>query len=183
MGAAASRITGFVFLKNIINKDMEVIEISDTVIRPRIIGYKITKDERDDVLHEMADYLISLGLVRDTYGDSVIERENKYPTGIDTEPIPVAIPHSEREEVIKTAILVGQTKESGVSFQKIEGDGVWINSKVIFMLAVDTDQGQLEVISRLMGVIQDSSVVKCVVDAENTNEIEKIVSNAFDRQD
>ena len=92
-----------------------MIEISEVVTRPRIIGYKVASKDRDEALHEMADYLHSIGVVQGTYGDSVIERENKYPTGIDTEPIPVAIPHSEREEVIKTAILVGQTKK-GTAF-------------------------------------------------------------------
>lgn len=160
-----------------------MIEIGEVVTRPRILGYKITKENRDEVLHEMADYLNSIGVVKGTYGDSVIERENKYPTGIDTEPIPVAIPHSEREEVIKTAILVGQTRENGVRFQKIEGDGAWIHSKVIFMLAVDTDQGQLEVISQLMDVIQDPDVVQRIAAAETAEEIEEIVGGAFDRQE
>lgn len=160
-----------------------MIEISEVVTRPRIIGYKVTSKDRDEALHEMADYLHSIGVVKGTYGDSVIERENKYPTGIDTEPIPVAIPHSEREEVIRTAILVGQTKKSGVRFQKIEGDGLWVLSKVIFMLAVDTDQGQLEVISQLMDVIQDPEVVRRIVEAETTEEIEAIVGSAFDRQE
>ncbi len=160
-----------------------MIEISEVVTRPRIIGYKVTSKDRDKALHEMADYLHSIGVVKGTYGDSVIERENKYPTGIDTEPIPVAIPHSEREEVIKTAILVGQTKKGGVWFQKIEGDGLWVSAKVIFMLAVDTDQGQLEVISQLMNVIQDPEVVQRIVEAETTEEIEAIVGSAFDRQE
>lgn len=160
-----------------------MIEISEVVTRPRIIGYKVTKEDRDEALREMADYLYSIGVVKGTYGDSVIERENKYPTGIDTDPIPVAIPHSEREEVIKTAILVGQTKKGGVRFQKIEGDGFWVLSKVIFMLAVDTDQGQLEVISQLMNVIQDPDVVSRIVEAETTEEIEAIVGSAFDRQE
>ena len=160
-----------------------MIEISEVVTRPRIIGYKVTSKDRDKALHEMADYLHSIGVVKGTYGDSVIERENKYPTGIDTEPIPVAIPHSEREEVIKTAILVGQTKTGGVRFQKIEGDGLWVSAKVIFMLAVDTDQGQLEVISQLMNVIQDPEVVQRIVEAETTEEIEAIVGSAFDRQE
>ncbi len=160
-----------------------MIEISEVVTRPRIIGYKVTSKDRDKALHEMADYLHSIGVVKGTYGDSVIERENKYPTGIDTEPIPVAIPHSEREEVIKTAILVGQTKKGGVRFQKIEGDGLWVSAKVIFMLAVDTDQGQLEVISQLMNVIQDPEVVQRIVEAETTEEIEAIVGSAFDRQE
>ena len=66
-------------------------------------------------------------------------------------------------------------------FQKIEGDGMWINPKVIFMLAVDTDQGQLEVISRLMGVIQEPEVVERVTQAATTDEIETIVNEAFDK--
>ena len=157
--------------------------IEETIVKPKILGYKIKSADRDELLHEMADYLNSLGYVKSSYGDSLIERENKYPTGIDTDPIPVAIPHSEREEVLKTAILVGQTTEEGVSFQKIEGDGMWINPKVIFMLAVDTDQGQLEVISRLMGVIQEPEVVERVTQAATTDEIETIVNEAFDKQE
>ena len=115
-----------------------MVVICDVGSAPKIIGYMIKGDTRDEVLHEMADFLYEKGHVVKTYGDSVIERENNYPTGIDVEPIPVAIPHSERNEVLKTAILVGKTKESGVDFEKIEGDGTWINAKVIFMLAVDS---------------------------------------------
>ena len=51
------------------------------------------------------------------------------------------------------------------------------------MLAVDTDQGQLEVISQLMNVIQDPEVVQRIVEAETTEEIEAIVGSAFDRQE
>ena len=51
------------------------------------------------------------------------------------------------------------------------------------MLAVDTDQGQLEVISRLMGVIQEPEVVERVTQAATTDEIETIVNEAFDKQE
>ena len=77
--------------------------IEETIVKPKILGYKIKSADRDELLHEMADYLNSLGYVKSSYGDSVIERENKYPTGIDTDPIPVAIPHSERERVTQAA--------------------------------------------------------------------------------
>ena len=157
-----------------------MLVICEVVCKPKIVGYIISKEERDDVLHEMADYLYSNGSVVKSYGDSVIERENNYPTGIDVEPIPVAIPHSERNEVLKTTILVGKTKEQGVAFEKIEGDGNWIQARVVFLLAVDSDQGQLEVIAQLMNVIQDAETVQRIVDALTSDEIETIVSTAFD---
>ncbi|MFR2776118.1 MAG: PTS sugar transporter subunit IIA [Anaerostipes sp.] len=147
--------------------------------QPQIIGYKIQGTERDEVLNEMADYLASLGMVKSTYGKAVIQRENEFPTGICTEPNAVAIPHCERDGVLKTAILVGQPREDGVTFERIDVDDEYINARAIFMLAVDTDQGQLEVISKLMDVIQDAEVIDHIIHAKTCEEIKEIVTRAF----
>ncbi|WP_287477076.1 PTS sugar transporter subunit IIA [Anaerostipes sp.] len=147
---------------------------------PQIIGYKIRGKERDEVLHEMADYLADMGMVKSTYGQSVINRENEFPTGICTEPNAVAIPHCERDGVLKTAILVGQPGKEGITFERIDADKEYVNAKAIFMLAVDTDQGQLEVISRLMDVIQNEKVIQGIIDAKTCEDIKEIVTNAFE---
>lgn len=147
--------------------------------QPQIIGYKIRGTKRDEVLNEMADYLADLGMVKPTYAKAVIQRENEYPTGICTEPNAVAIPHCERDGVLKTAILVGQPGADGVTFERIDADDEYISARAIFMLAVDTDQGQLEVISKLMDVIQDAEVIKYIMDAKTCEEIKEIVTKAF----
>lgn len=146
---------------------------------PQIMGYQITGTDRDDVLTEMAAFLASMGMVKPTYGQAVIDRENIYPTGICTEPYPVAIPHCERDGVLKTAILVGQTKNKGITFARIDDTDLCVDAKVIFMLAVDTNQGQLEVISKLMDVIQDEKVVEEIVHAKTCEKIKEVVTNAF----
>ena len=107
--------------------------IEETIVKPKILGYKIKSTERDELLHEMADYLSSLGYVKSSYGNSVIERENKYPTGIDTDPIPVAIPHSEREEVLKTAIL-GRQQRKEYLFRKLKETERGSNQKLFLCL-------------------------------------------------
>ena len=109
----------------------------------------------------------------------MIQRENEFPTGICTEPNAVAIPHCERDGVLKTAILVGQPREDGVTFERIDVDDEYINARAIFMLAVDTDQGQLEVISKLMDVIQDAEVIDHIIHAKTCEEIKEIVTRAF----
>ena len=158
----------------------EARKIRDTVKMPQIIGYKLRGIERDEVLHEMADYLADMGMVKSTYGQSVINRENEFPTGICTEPNAVAIPHCERDGVLKTAILVGQPGKEGITFERIDADKEYVNAKAIFMLAVDTDQGQLEVISRLMDVIQNEKVIQGIIDAKTCEDIKEIVTNAFE---
>ena len=112
-------------------------KIDIQTVMPQIMGYQITGTERDDVLTEMADFLASMGMVKPTYAKAVIDRENIYPTGICTEPYPVAIPHCERDGVLKTAILVGQTRNNGITFQRIDDTDLNVDAKVIFMLAVD----------------------------------------------
>ncbi|MDD4371696.1 MAG: PTS sugar transporter subunit IIA [Anaerostipes sp.] len=143
------------------------------------MGYKVKGTKRDQVLHEMADYLADRGMVKVTYGDSVIARENTFATGICTEPNAVAIPHCERDGVLKTAILVGQAPEEGITFERIDVDNEYVQAKAIFMLAVDTNQGQLEVISKLMEVIQNQQVIQGIIDAKECDDIKNIVERAF----
>ena len=38
--------------------------IEETIVKPKILGYKIKSADRDELLHEMADYLNSLGYVK-----------------------------------------------------------------------------------------------------------------------
>lgn len=146
---------------------------------PQIIGYQVYGTDRDTVLNEMAGYLLSKEMVMPTYGQAVIERENLFPTGIPSEPIPVAIPHSNRNEVIKTAILVGKVENDGVPFRRMDDTESEIFAKVIFMLAIDSNQGQLETLSRLMELVQDNEVIESITKAATTTEIQKIVEEFF----
>ena len=90
---------------------------------PEIVGFLAKGTQRDDVLREMADYLVKRGAVKDSYGDAVIQRENTYPTGIPAEPIAVAIPHSDRNLVLNTTILVAKLVQNAELIQKIAGAG------------------------------------------------------------
>ena len=47
------------------------------------------------------------------------------------------------------------------------------------MLAVDTNQGQLEVISKLMDVIQDEKVIEAIANADTCEKIREIMTDAF----
>ena len=102
---------------------------------PEIAGYLAKGVQRDAVLTEMADYLVRRGAVKESYGSAVIQRENTFPTGIPVEPIAVAIPHSDRDLVVNTTILVAKLEQT-VPFHRIDDVELEVDVKVVFMLAV-----------------------------------------------
>ena len=155
-----------------------MIHISAPSEIPHVEGFIAKCTERDAVLHEMADYLAAKGAVKAGYGDAVIARENNYPTGIPTEPIGVAIPHSDRDYVINTTILVAQLPQE-VSFYRIDDPDLEIGVRVVFMLAVNSNEGQLDTIVQVMELVQDEALVKNIISAASPEEIQQFVSAAF----
>lgn len=58
----------------------------------------------------MTDKLLELGYVKDTFRDAIKTREANYPTALPVEPYPVAIPHSDPENIIKPFIACTRLK-------------------------------------------------------------------------
>ena len=139
---------------------------------PKIEGFLATKSLRDDVLNEMADYLAAKGAVKPSYGAAVIARENVFPTGIPCEPIGVAIPHSDRALVEDTTILVAKLPQ-GVTFTRIDDGDLTVDVRVVFMLAVNSDQGQLDTIAQVgaaEGYITEDDVARLLKFRDNPSD-------------
>lgn len=155
-----------------------MISIDTVKISPAIEGFLPKSTERDSLLREMADHLASEGRVKEEYGEAVISRENVYPTGIPAEPIAVAIPHSDRDYVLDTTILVAKLPQP-VVFRRIDDGDLTVEVHVVFMLAVNSNQGQLDTIARIMELIQDAELIKKITEAGTAEEIGKLVSAAY----
>ena len=130
--------------------------------------------ERDEVIRLLGRELAAFGMVDDTYGELALERERQYPTGVPTEPMAVAIPHSERSQVYKTGIGVAVLKNSA-KFASMDDADRLLDVKVVFMLAVSSDDGHLEMIQDIMEIIQDSQVVDAILTSASTDHIERIM--------
>lgn len=165
-------------MTSLIEMDVNSSMNASSIRLPVILGYISDNSDKDKVLLEMASHLEALGKVKPSFGKAVIEREKSFPTGIPVEPIAVAIPHSERVHVISSAILVAKVKKE-VFFSRIDEPEEIIGVKVIFMLAMGDNQGQLDTMSKIMELIQDSVLVQRITEAKDAKEIEEIVVRAI----
>jgi galactitol PTS system EIIA component len=112
-------------------------------------------------LTKMGSYMINLNWAIDGYIEALIERENKFPTGLNTKKnIGVAIPHADPLWVKKPAIILGRLKRP-IPFASMENNNENVNVNLIFLLSLLSGETHLTLLSALVKVISDD---KCLVD-------------------
>jgi PTS system galactitol-specific IIA component len=111
----------------------------------------------EEVLMELGEYAVEHQLAREGFPEALLRRERQYPTGIQGV-MGVAIPHSDQEYTKETSIVIALLEEP-VSFRPMGGGGQ-VAVKVIFMLLLNKQEHQVEVLENIVGFIQDERKLK-----------------------
>src|SRR5688572_13356611 len=80
----------------------------------------VTKEE---AILTLAALLRDGGYVKDSFGAAVLAREDVFPTGLPTQPVGVAIPHTDVEHVNNSALAVGILSQPVVFMEMGSFDG------------------------------------------------------------
>ena len=128
----------------------------------------------DEVFQQLGGLLVSEGYCKSSYVQALIEREKDFPTGINMGNIGIAIPHTDKEHVIKGAVAIGVLKEP-VHFYQMGTNDKNVEAKLIFMLAVKDPKEHLVFLQRILMVLQDQEVLKQLIETKNKQEIINII--------
>lgn len=128
---------------------------------------------RDDVLTKMGGKLLERGYVNGDFIHAIIKREQEFPTGIETQTMGVAIPHTDTEYVNQASIMVGVLTEPVVFQQMVSDDEIAVN--IVFMLAIKEPEQQLAMLQRLVDIIQDDGALNGIRSATSELEIASII--------
>lgn len=126
----------------------------------------------EEVLNYMGSRLYQLGYVKESFTKAVIERESMYATGLDTEEIKTAIPHTDSVHVNETTIAV-MTLRKPVLFESMDQDGAMLHVEVVFMLAIREPEKQLEMLGAVLNIIQDKQLLYALRHAADAKEVVK----------
>ncbi|WED27740.1 PTS sugar transporter subunit IIA [Vibrio sp. DW001] len=148
-------------------------------IRSDNVLVKLNCSSQDEVIGRLADRLQEQGIVKDSFRDAVIARENVYATGLDTGNICVAIPHTDRQHVLHDGIAVA-TLENPVAFVAMGTEDSILKVQVIFMLAISSDDKQIDTLQAIMGLVQHQSLLEKMIEVESSSELLNIISNYCD---
>ncbi|NPV69240.1 MAG: PTS sugar transporter subunit IIA [Firmicutes bacterium] len=110
--------------------------------------------DKAEVVLSLARLLERRGYVKPSFGPAVLSREERFPTGLPTTPVGVAIPHADAVHCL-SASMAAATLARPVKFGLMGDDCKCVDVGVVFLLAL-TDAGrQAEFLARLTGMFSD----------------------------
>lgn len=108
----------------------------------------------EDTLRKLAKALISEKWAKRGLVKAVIKREKKYPTGLHTLTMGVALPHADPKWAIKPAMVVG-ILDDPVEFKPMDGADENVETHLIFMLCIPADQSHISFLRSLTKLFSD----------------------------
>lgn len=131
----------------------------------------------EEALKYLSQKLLDEGAVKESFAASVLAREKLSPTGLKFGDYAVAIPHTDSEHVNHTRIAL-MTLKSAVPFSEMAGEGGKVNVNLIVMLAIKEAHSQVDMLLKLIELLQDGETVRKILGAtsEQKKEILRILS-------
>lgn len=133
-------------------------------------------ENSNELLEIMGTNLIELGYVKEKFTESIIKRESIYPTGLPSGKISIAIPHTDKEMVNTTTISVA-TLKNPVLFKSMAAPDQDIEVAIVFMLAISEPEGQLEMLQKVMDIIQDTDFKEKILNIQSNSDLLGIIKN------
>lgn len=136
---------------------------------------------KEEILTALADLLFSGGYVLDTFCAAMLKRENEFPTGLETLFTGVAIPHTDNIHVQQPAIAIA-TLAKPVSFQAMASPQQTVAVDIIIMLAVHDPGAQVQMLQKIINMLQNKSVLHDLKRAKTPSELVSIINSYFDTE-
>lgn len=147
------------------------------VFEKEIMLFNAHAADRDEALKILSDKFVEAGVVEPNFLEGIKKREAVFPTGLllDGLEFGVAIPHTDPEYVKETQLGFMNLDEP-VTFRFMADAETEVPVRVIFMMAIKEAHGQVEMLSKLMGVFCDNDTVEKFLKVDNREDFMKLIS-------
>lgn len=146
-----------------------------SVLDENLIMLDLDVDTAEECIQEAGTVLLKNGYVNEGYVEAVIAREKQYPTGLQGTKIAIAIPHTEVEFVNKPAVGVIVPKRP-IKFCAMGTNDEYLDCELIFPLVVKNPHMQVEMLKRMMKVMQDSDLLENIKNSKSKEEVIQLLS-------
>ena len=144
------------------------------LLKKELIRIGLEGETSEDVLRALAGVFVEAGVAKESYPDAIVLRESKYPTALPATSFDIAVPHTFAEHVNEPAMGVAVLAHP-VQFQQMGSPDITLHPQVLFMLAITDPKDQIELLKKIMGIIQDVEVLNKIKNAKSEQEIYDLV--------
>lgn len=145
------------------------------MIHQDLIFLDVEAADKREVISVLADKLLEAGMVRETYKQAVLDREETYPTGLPLDGCNIAMPHTFAEHVISPVIAVARLK-TPVDFLEMGTKDVHLPVSLVLMMAISNPQEQVGLLRRILRLFTDGEVLEQVMHSEDVEGMYSVLS-------
>lgn len=147
--------------------------ISEELLKEELVVMDMDAKDANEAIGKLAEVLYKNNFVKKSYIKAVQERERIFPTGLPTEGVGVAIPHTDVEHVniptMAIAILDKPVRFNMMGIAKEE-----IDVQILFMMAIKEPEAQIELLQKLMDIFQDKEILEQILRSKTPSEVKEI---------
>ncbi|MEI5993923.1 PTS sugar transporter subunit IIA [Candidatus Enterococcus mansonii] len=146
------------------------------MFQPELIDLHVTVQDEEELFECIASRLKEAGYVNSGYLEGIRSREKIFPTGLITEHLNIALPHSDTEYIERPFIYIARTTNP-IKVKQM-GDNQEMEVRDLFFLGIKEPSKQVGLLQDLMLLFQNKSFV---TELKATTE-NKAVFNLFMKQ-
>lgn len=143
-------------------------------IQPELIFLNIVAEDQKQAISYLANQMIQKQVVKPSYLEAIWNREQNYPTGLQTQGGGVAIPHTDPLHVNLEAVTIGVLKQP-VTFRMMENPDQSLEVDLIFMLAMKEPDSQIEMLQELVSIFQDPHCLDELRRAQSADQVLRVL--------
>lgn len=125
----------------------------------------------------LSEKLLQIGIVNEEFFQNIKERERIFPTGLRIGEWGIAIPHTDSIYVNRSQIAY-VSLITPILFKEMGNADAEVPVRQIFMLALKEAHEQLEVLQKLIEMVQNESYMKRLVSAAEVTEVQEVLRSS-----
>ncbi|WP_317913884.1 PTS sugar transporter subunit IIA [Carnobacterium maltaromaticum] len=134
------------------------------LFQPELIDLQVQANSEEELFAVIAERLLELGYVYSDYLTGITLRERDFPTGLITQHLNIALPHSDTEYVKKPFIYIVRLKQPVIVRQM--GDNQEMLVKDIFFLGIKEPTKQVGLLQLLITLFQEEAFMEALQNVE-----------------
>jgi len=135
-------------------------------------------ESQRELFEYVSDILEEENYTEDTFFDAIREREKVFPTGLQTDMVNLAIPHTDVLHVKRPFIFV-VTLNKPIKFIQMGTFDEWVDIDKVFVLGIKEPQEQVGLLSNIMTQFRNKYFIDAFNGIVNISKMEELLKNEF----
>ena len=119
------------------------------------------------------------GCTQDSWLEAITKREESSPTALSINGLVVAIPHSDKEHVKAQGLCVCTLKHP-IQMRSMM-DASPLDASMVIYILIEDPKAHVQFLARLMGLIQNESLLRKIQASSNSDEILQLVNEGLNQ--